>query len=134
MWKLQISQNAVTISHMTKYSAALSLSYSLNFASTNLINVLIIHHHGFLKVLKNIIRPSHCSSGYWAVFKIVLATSLSLTLFHTFKTVHKVGSFFLCTAFIQNLLSSSLVLGRLKMAWKCYRISKTCVDCCQFHQ
>jgi len=93
MWKLHISQNAVTLSHMTKYSAALSLSYSLNSAAPNFINALIIHHHAFLKVLQNIMRPSHCSSGYWAVFKIVIATSLSHTLFHTFKTVYKVGSF-----------------------------------------
>ena len=131
MWKLHISQIAVTLSHMTKYSAALSLLFSLNFAATIYINALIIHQHAFLKFL-HIIRPSQCSSGYWTVFKIVLGTSLSHTLFHTFKTVQS-GVIFFCTAFKQNL-HTSLILGRLRMVWKCYRISKTCVDCCQFHQ
>lgn len=96
MWKLHISQTAVTVSQMTKYratSAALSLSYSLNFAACNFVCALIIHHHGFLKFLKNIISPSHCSSGYLAVFKIVLATSQNLTIFLTFKSVYKVRSF-----------------------------------------
>jgi len=41
MWKLYISHNAVTVSHMTKYyapSAGISLSYSLKFAACNVID------------------------------------------------------------------------------------------------
>jgi hypothetical protein len=46
MWKLHISQNAVTVSHMTKYhapSAALSLLYFLNFAACNVINASFVN-------------------------------------------------------------------------------------------
>jgi hypothetical protein len=46
MWKLHILHNAVTVSHMTKYhatSAALSLSYSLNFDACNIINAPLVN-------------------------------------------------------------------------------------------
>jgi len=62
MWKLHISQNIVTLSHMTKCyapSATLSLLYFLNFAACNIINSSFVNSPPWVFENSSILSAHH---------------------------------------------------------------------------